>query len=46
MENEVKPVEYMNRNLSSFHVTTHMEKKCIFHINCKTMDMSNTILSN
>ena len=45
---EVEPVENISRNLQSFVDITLVKKEVLshFHINCKTMHMSSTNLSD
>ena len=42
---EVRPVKNINKNLQSFLEISPVQKEVFFHINCKTMHMSNRILS-
>ena len=43
---EVKPVENISKNPQSFLEISSIQKKFFIYINCKTMHMSNRILSN
>ena len=43
---EVRPVENKSKNPQSFLEISPQQKKLIFYRNCKTMHMSNRILSD